>query len=430
MYTLEIPLNTKGYDDFLAKRFKYGYKLKRAVTNWINCQEHRRVSSEEYKSLSLRTKELAELKEAISKEKDKTKQLSMKETHKELSTTLKADWIALNDRFGLNSGKFIRYKELGQATAMYERYAEEGIIHWSTMEILSQTVKGAYLQRRKQGESSNHVSIGRLTNFTTLWYRKCNNNVTDEGVFFETGKGRNDKLFIPFAFRREQEIKVAYALEFQKLALYALKRTLVKGNIWKYSILLVFDGVPYGLDHELPNKGNVEIKLSVEQMAITAARDNETIVYDLSNDFGYSKRLADLDRAIESKRRALNPDNYDENGVPKKGKRVWVQDSAYKKLLDQKHYIWHKVKKARKNRFGRIANQILMLGDTFTLYQEDFKSLQSRKDYNPEEMSWFDQRKQKGFEIMFNAPYEFVAILENKLSFKDLKLNKIKHKKK
>lgn len=107
-----------------------------------------------------------------------------------------------------------------------------------------------------------------------------------------------------------------------------------------------------------------------------------------------------------------------------------MQDSDYKKLLDQKRYIWHKVKKARKNRFGRIANQILMLGDTFTLYQEDFKSLQSRKDYNPEEMSWFDQRKQKGFEIMFNAPYEFVAILENKLSFKDLKLNKIKHKKK
>ena len=96
MYTLEIPLNTKGYADFLAKRFKYGYKLKRAVTNWINCQEHRRVSSEEYKSLSLRTKELAELKEAISKEKDKTKKLSMKETHKELSETLKADWIALN----------------------------------------------------------------------------------------------------------------------------------------------------------------------------------------------------------------------------------------------------------------------------------------------------------------------------------------------
>ena len=115
----------------------------------------------------------------------------------------------------------------------------------------------------------------------------------------------------------------------------------------------------------------MEIKLSVEQMSITAARDNETIVYDLSNDFGYSKRLVDLDRAIESKRRALNPDNYDENGVPKKGKRAWMQDSAYKKLLDQKRYIWHKVKKARKNRFGRIANQILMLGDTFTLYQED-----------------------------------------------------------
>ena len=79
--------------------------------------------------------------------------------------------ISLNDRFGLNSGKFIRYKELGQATAMYERYAEEGIIHWSTMEILCQTVKGAYLQRRKQGESSNHVSIGRLMDFSDFPYK-------------------------------------------------------------------------------------------------------------------------------------------------------------------------------------------------------------------------------------------------------------------
>ncbi|MFR8245272.1 MAG: hypothetical protein ACLU93_02010 [Streptococcus sp.] len=53
--------------------------------------------------------------------------------------------------------------------------------------------------------------------------------------------------------------------------------------------LIGLDGVPYGLDHELPNKGNVEIKLSVEQMSITAARDNETIVYDLSMILGMVK---------------------------------------------------------------------------------------------------------------------------------------------
>ena len=168
MYTLEIPLNTKGYDDFLAKRFKYGYKLKRAVQIGSTVKNIAVLAQRNISLLSIRTKELAELKEAISKEKDKTKQLSMKETHKELSATLKADWIALNDRFGLNSGKFIRYKELGQAAAMYKRYAEEGIIHWSNMEIIAQTVKGAYLQRRKQRESSNHVSVGRLVDFTTF----------------------------------------------------------------------------------------------------------------------------------------------------------------------------------------------------------------------------------------------------------------------
>ena len=72
----------------------------------------------------------------------------------------------------LYSVKYIEVvKFIGQATAMYERYAEEGIIHWSTMEILCQTVKGAYLQRRKQGESSNHVSIGRLMDFSDFPYK-------------------------------------------------------------------------------------------------------------------------------------------------------------------------------------------------------------------------------------------------------------------
>ena len=46
-----------------------------------------------------------------------------------------------------------------------------------------------------------------------------------------------------------------------------------------------------------------------------------------------------------------------------------------------------------------------MLGDNFTLYQEDFTSLQSRMDLESEEMSWFDLQKQKGFKIMLNAPY-------------------------
>lgn len=50
MYTIELRLDTRGYDEYLEKKFKYGYKLKRALVNYFNMQENRRVNSDNTKS--------------------------------------------------------------------------------------------------------------------------------------------------------------------------------------------------------------------------------------------------------------------------------------------------------------------------------------------------------------------------------------------
>lgn len=428
-YTLEIPLNAKGYEDYLEKRFKYGYKLKREVTNYFNRQEYRRRQSDDYKYLAEEQKALTELQQRIAETKDKEAKKALKAQQKALSEELKQGWVALNNAFNLNSGKFVKYKELGQASNMYERYAAEGIINWATFENIAQTVKAAYLQRRGQHDSDNYLKVQRYIDFTTLWYRKCNTNIKEDGVLFGP---RNTRVKIPYAFRRDDEVKLTYALERQKLALYALKRKLVKDGTWKYSILLVFDGVPYGVDTVLKNKGKVEITLQVEQMAIKAENlgNGKSILFDLSNDFGFSEKLSELDREIEHIRRVNNPDNYNEDGTNKAGRLKWVYTNHYKKLLNQKRYLWHKITKSRKNRFGQIANEIMELGDEFIIYKDDFKSLQKRKDYDPETMKWYDKRKQKGFEIMFNAPYEFLQVLETKLNYLDVPLEKYTTEKK
>ena len=93
------------------------------------------------------------------------------------------------------------------------------------------------------------------------------------------------------------------------------------------------------------------------------------------------------------------------------------KSNNYIKLINKKRYLWHKIKSYRKNRFEKIVNDILKLGDEFLVYKEDFKVLQQRKDFDKETMSWYDTRKQRGFEIMFNAPYEFLMLLDMKLSY-------------
>lgn len=415
-YTLEVPIDSKGFNEYLEKRFKYGYKLKRELVNYFNRQEHRRRQSDGYKSLALETKELNELQEKIKETKDKNLKNSLKEQYKEKSGELKEAWIALNNSFSLGSGKFVDYKNLGQASKMYARYSSEGIINWSTFENMAQATKQAYLKRRGQSESDNFVKVPRAIDFTTMWYRKCNHNISMEGVAFGA---RKNKVVLPWKFRKGDEIKLSYALERQKLALYAIKRVLTKTNTWKYSVLMVFDGAPYGMKEKLTSKGTVLLSLDVDKLEVVAKnQDNDVeLRFDLSNDLGYSKQLSELDVLIENSRRLNNPDNYEPNGVIKEGVLRWNKTKNYTRLLNKKRYLWHKIKGYRKNRFGFIINEIINLGDEFVVLKEDFKSLQQRKDFDPETMSWFDTRKQRGFEIMFNAPYEFLQLLDIKLSY-------------
>lgn len=416
-YTLKVQIDPTGYTEYLEKIFKHAYKLKRELVNYYNRQEYRRRNSDDYKYLAEETKLLNELQEKIKETKDKELKEKLKAEYKEKSDELKKGWIALNNAFGLGgSSKVVGYKNLGQASVMYERYAKDGIINATSFQNMAQTTKQGYLKRRSQSGSDNFMRVPKENEFTTIWYGMCNTNISMDGISF--GKYSN-KIKLPWNFKNDDEIRLSYAMEMQKLALYAVKRVLQKDNTWKYYALMVFDGVPYGTRDRLPTKGKVVISLDIDKLEIVAKNDfvNKELRFDLTNDLGYSEKLSEIDTMMEESRRVNNPDNYEENGVPKKGVHSWIRTKNYIKLSNKKRYIWHKIKQYRKNRFEKIVNDILELGDEFVVYKEDFKALQKRKDFDKETMSWFDTRKQRGFEIMFNAPYEFLMLLDMKLSY-------------
>lgn len=416
-YTLKVQIDPTGYTEYLEKIFKHAYKLKRELVNYYNRQEYRRRNSDDYKYLAEETKLQNELQEKIKETKDKELKEKLKAEYKEKSDELKKGWIALNNAFGLGgSSKVVGYKNLGQASVMYERYAKDGIINATSFQNMAQTTKQGYLKRRSQSGSDNFMRVPKENEFTTIWYGMCNTNISMDGISF--GK-YSKKIKLPWNFKNDDEIRLSYAMEMQKLALYAVKRVLQKDNTWKYYALMVFDGVPYGTRDSLPTKGKVVIYLDIDKLEIVAKNDfvNKELRFDLSNDLGYSEKLSEIDTMMEESRRVNNPDNYEENGVPKKGVHVWKKSNNYIKLSNRKRYIWHKIKQYRKNRFEKIINDILGLGDEFVVYKEDFKALQKRKDFDKETMSWFDTRKQRGFEIMFNAPYEFLVLLNMKLSY-------------
>lgn len=178
MYTLEIKLDSRGYETALEKRFWLLYKLKRATIQWFNTQEHRRVTSKEYLELAQTFKEYKESCDTLNKEERKLRD-------KEFIKL----WSDLNKSFKLDSGKFVKYTDLGQASNMFQRYASEGYVNWSSFEGIAVDVKAGYLKRRSQSDSVNYMKIPPYRTFNGFIVRKRNMNVSQEGIYLGGYRG-------------------------------------------------------------------------------------------------------------------------------------------------------------------------------------------------------------------------------------------------
>jgi hypothetical protein len=91
MYTLEIKLDSRGYETALEKRFWLLYKLKRATIQWFNTQEHRRVTSKEYLELAQTFKEYKESCDTLNKEERKLRDKEFIKLWSDLNKSFKLD---------------------------------------------------------------------------------------------------------------------------------------------------------------------------------------------------------------------------------------------------------------------------------------------------------------------------------------------------
>jgi hypothetical protein len=109
-----------------------------------------------------------------------------------------------------------------------------------------------------------------------------------------------------------------------------------------------------------------------------------------------AKPLRRLQRKMDRQRRAANPDNYDEKGRIKRGKRLhWKNSTSYQKTRARKATKERKVAAHRKSLHGKMAHEIIALGTTIQL----------------EKLSYQAWQKQFGKSVGRRAPGMFVAHL-------------------
>ena len=87
-------------------------------------------------------------------------------------------------------------------------------------------------------------------------------------------------------------------------------------------------------------------------------------------------------RAMERSRRAMNPNNYNENGTVKKGHKQWNFSKRYQKLKQRHQELCRIAAENRALAIREQVNHLRSLGDCFITEPPNVKKLQKRA--NPE----------------------------------------------
>ena len=120
-------------------------------------------------------------------------------------------------------------------------------------------------------------------------------------------------------------------------------------------------------------------------------------------------------RAMDRSRRATNPQNYNEDGTIKKGRKTWRYSNHYKKLKEKHSELCRINAINRQLAINEDANYLRSLGDVFITEQKNAGKLMKRaKETTVNSKGKFNKKKRFGKSIKNRCPSGFQATVEEK----------------
>ena len=178
----------------------------------------------------------------------------------------------------------------------------------------------------------------------------------------------------------------------------AIVRRKIHGKL-KYFVQITLAGYPPVKIIPAPVDHRLAVDPSMKNMTLVSCDGAVAKVATSPSVQDRSREIRQTQRAMDRSRRATNPDNYEANGVAKKGARNWVKSKRYVKLQNEVADLQRRKAATRKNCHGRLINL----------------TLQNAGDIRVEKNSWKAmQRGRYGKSVGDGAPSEFVQRLLSK----------------
>lgn len=395
-FVVQFLLKTEKYqEDILNKRFEIGRQIYNSLVNITQKRYKEMIKTKEYRNLILQLSNDKKKNKIIWKQiKNIRKQYGMSEY------SFHNDVKKMQKHFSSNIDSFTSQKI---ATNLWEAYD-----------------KLFYRNGRK------------------VYYKKYNNFNSLEGKSNKSGIRFKDNfilwngLKIPVIINYDNQYE-SQALE-SDIVYCRIIRKYVR-NKYKYYVQIIFKGDPPvkinketgEIKHHI-GQGDVGIDIGTSTIAYSSATDVKILeLADKVQNIEDQKRR--LLRKMDRSRKAINPDNYNEDGTIKSQgskKVIWNKSNHYIKYQNRLKELYRKQKDVRKYQHECLANQIISLGDTIYVETMNFAGLAKRaKKTEKNSKGRFKRKKRFGKSIANRAPAMLLEIINRKLSYHDKYLIKI-----
>lgn len=194
----------------------------------------------------------------------------------------------------------------------------------------------------------------------------------------------------------------------------------------RYYVQLVFKGNAIR-DRYSIGTGRVGIDIGTSTVAVSS--DTYVDLFELASEAQIlEKEKIELQRKMVRSMRSTNPSKFNPDGTIKKGNREkWKYSKRYNRLKAKYSEICRKQAVARKLSHNKMTNILLRLGDQFFAESMNFSRLSKRSKHETEYVSKnkCKRKKRYGKSICNRAPAMLLTILDRKLNYFGLRLNKI-----
>jgi hypothetical protein len=177
------------------------------------------------------------------------------------------------------------------------------------------------------------------------------------------------------------------------------------------------------------NTGRIGIDIGTSTIAVT--HPDGVMLQELGKDTSdYAKQINRIQRAMDRSRRAMNPNNFNEDGTIKRGKKLhWVYSHNYKKLAAKKKSLERKQTASLKCSHGKLANEILSHDNEVFVEDMNFKGLQKRARETTYNKKGRANRKGRfGKSLKNHAPATLINIIDRKLHYEGSEIHKVNTK--